>query len=323
MEASSILLLMAFLLAALSGCVLFVWLARKLLGGLRAWSAATRTGNRGIVSYLLRNGLKPFNRFAQALLSVSVVSKFTEKVSMEIRKAGFETNAISVTSLLVGVSLGAGAAMFALSLSFLAAFASVVCLFVFVNAWAVRKAEQRKSATREEIPEALQSMKACFQVGYSLPQTVHEVAASTKGPLSALFLEAEGVLETGGGLNRALSVLKADGNESELVFLATALEIQHRTGGSMQRILEAARQSVSDELELKRTLRTQTAQAKLSAQIVTVMPFALLAVFSLLSPGFLTPFFESPMGIVLLAAALGMQTIGVSIVRKLLKVGQT
>ena len=91
----------------------------------------------------------------------------------------------------------------------------------------------------------------------------------------------------------------------------------------MQRILEAARQSVSDELELKRTLRTQTAQAKLSAQIVTVMPFALLAVFSLLSPGFLTPFFESPMGIALLAAALGMQAIGVSIVRKLLKVGQT
>ena len=91
----------------------------------------------------------------------------------------------------------------------------------------------------------------------------------------------------------------------------------------MQRILEAARQSVSDELELKRTLRTQTAQAKLSAQIVTVMPFALLAVFSLLSPGFLTPFSESPMGIALLAAALGMQAIGVSIVRKLLKVGQT
>lgn len=48
MEASSILLLMAFFLAALFGCVLFVWLAGKLLGSLRAWSAAARTGDRGV-----------------------------------------------------------------------------------------------------------------------------------------------------------------------------------------------------------------------------------------------------------------------------------
>lgn len=114
--------------------------------------------------------------------------------------------------------------------------------------------------------------------------------------------------------------MRADGSEPELVFLATALEIQHKTGGSMQRILEAARQSVVDELDLKRTLRTQTAQAKLSAQIVTAMPFALIGVFSLVSPGFLDPFFESAAGLILLAVAIGMQIAGISLVRRLLKV---
>ena len=115
-------------------------------------------------------------------------------------------------------------------------------------------------------------------------------------------------------------MLKGQVHEPELVFLGTALEIQHRTGSSMQQVLEATRQSVVDEIELKRTLKTQTAQAKLSAQIVTVMPFALVGVFSLVSPGFLNPFFESFVGIALLLVALGMQVAGVCLVRRMLHV---
>ncbi|CCY05144.1 putative uncharacterized protein [Eggerthella sp. CAG:1427] len=130
----------------------------------------------------------------------------------------------------------------------------------------------------------------------------------------------EGVLETGGSAEDALMELKKKASESELVFLATALEIQHKTGSSMQQILEITRQSVADEIELKRTLKTQTAQAKLSAQIVTIMPFALVGLFSLLSPGFLDPFFESALGIALLLIALGMQALGILLVRRLLKV---
>lgn len=88
----------------------------------------------------------------------------------------------------------------------------------------------------------------------------------------------------------------------------------------MQQVLEVTRQSVADEIELKRTLRTQTAQAKLSAQIVTIMPFALIGIFSLLSPGFLDPFFESVPGAVLLFVALSMQCAGIAMVRRFLKV---
>ena len=323
METSSLLLLTASLTAALFGGVLIFSLLEKLSNGLRAWSAAARTDDKGFLSYILRNGLNPFRGISEIALAVSVVSSFAEKVCAEVRQEGFIASPSSLLSILIGASLAIGVTVFIVSLSALAAFASVACFLFALNAWAGRKRERRRTAMREEIPEALQSMNACFQAGYSLSQTVHEVATGTKGPLSALFLEAEGVLETGGGLHRALSVLRSDSGEPELVFLSTALEIQHKTGGSMQRILEVARQSVCDELELKRTLRTQTAQAKLSAQIVTVMPFALLAIFSVLSPGFLNPFFESPMGIILLTLALGMQVIGISAVRRLLKVGQT
>ena len=86
-------------------------------------------------------------------------------------------------------------------------------------------------------------------------------------------------------------------------------------------VLEAARESVEGEIELARSLKVQTAQAKLSARIVTVMPFVLIALFSFMSPGFLDPFFASVPGMVLLALALVMQVGGVMLVRRTLAVG--
>ena len=69
--------------------------------------------------------------------------------------------------------------------------------------------------------------------------------------------------------------------------MAVALDVPRppRAGGSMRPVLEAARETVEGELALRRALRVQTAQARLSARVVTVMPFALVAVFSLVSKG--------------------------------------
>lgn len=88
----------------------------------------------------------------------------------------------------------------------------------------------------------------------------------------------------------------------------------------MQRVLEAARETVESQIELRRSLRVQTAQARLSARVVSIMPFVLVAILSLVSEGFLMPFFESFAGLVLLGVALGMQAAGVLVVRRMLAV---
>ena len=106
----------------------------------------------------------------------------------------------------------------------------------------------------------------------------------------------------------------------ELGFIAVALDVQHAGGGSIAPVLEAARESVEGELDLARSLRVQTAQAKLSARVVTAMPFLLVALFSLMSPGFLQPFFGSVAGLGLLALALTMQVAGVFAIRRMLKI---
>ena len=88
----------------------------------------------------------------------------------------------------------------------------------------------------------------------------------------------------------------------------------------MRQVIDAASDTVKGELALRRSLRVQTAQAKLSARIVVIMPFLLVAAFSLVSPGFLMPFFSSAFGYALLAVAVVMQVLGIVLVRRALAV---
>ena len=87
----------------------------------------------------------------------------------------------------------------------------------------------------------------------------------------------------------------------------------------MGAVLDAAQKAVTGKLDLARQLRVQTAQARLSARVVTALPFALLAVLSLISPGFLEPLLGSTVGWVILGFAVLLQVAGIVWVRSILR----
>ncbi len=322
METKGVLLVVAAVAAGLLGLISASNLMNQALEKTRGRRTIARSGGVGLgIASILAEGFPSLGALARLLLRLLPFRNLAEKLVQEARYLGYRTEPESTASVMIAALALLSLIVLAISWSWVCVLAINACFLFGLGAWAGHRAEKRREETREGIPEVLQSMKACFQTGYSLTQTIREVRQSSTGALEKLFAEVEGVLETGGSVQRALGKLREKATEPELVFLATALEIQHRTGSSMERVLEATRQSVVDEIELKRSLRTQTAQAKLSAQIVTVMPFALIGAFSLVSPGFLEPFFESPLGLALLAIALGMQALGIALVRKMLKVG--
>ena len=196
--------------------------------------------------------------------------------------------------------------------------AAAACLVIGLGNAGKSDAERRTCQMRDEVPDALRSLGVCFRAGLSLMQTLRQTGSELKGPLGEVFLKAARTLETGGTATEALALFEQRSGLSELCFVAVALDVQHTSGGSLAAVLEAARESVEGEIELARSLRVQTAQAKLSARIVTFMPFGLIALFSLMSPGFLMPFFTSLAGMALLAVALVMQGAGVLLVHRML-----
>ncbi len=174
---------------------------------------------------------------------------------------------------------------------------------------------------KESMPDALRTMTICFQAGLSLQQTMAIIAKEVSGVIGRRFSQAAMALEAGASISEGLDCLKSTESNDGLSFIAVALDIQHLSGGSLEKVLKASQETLESEIRLERSLKAQTAQAKFSAQIVTLMPFILIALFSLLSPHFIESFFSSTAGILLLVCALGLQACGVFWIRRLLQEG--
>ena len=274
-----------------------------------------------LLEHGVTHGVKPLQPLADYLARNAAVRKALQLFVEAAHWAGFlQASARSCGSFALAVVLGA-IALLALALGSIAS-AAAVCLGIMAVVLARLNAakEKRVSQDRQHVPETLQSMRACFQAGFSLQQTMAYLAEEAPGNLSGCYKRVVQSLRLGCSASEALAALRRESHAPELVFVSAALDVQHKTGGSLAPILLQAESSARAQFELERSLRVQTAQARLSSQVVTVMPFVLLAVFSLVSEGFLDPFFQSFAGVALFALALFMEALGVASVRKMLRV---
>ncbi len=244
-------------------------------------------------------------------------------VAERFRAKGVAVSDDAALSWAFAAALGVAAVTFLLTGSVPASMAVLGCAGVCAFQGAKAKEESRRDSLRESVPEALQSLAGCFQSGLTVAQAFERQARELPGALGALFGEASSRMQLGSGVHGALEHLRRRADLPELSFVAVALDIQHQTGGSMRAILESSSAALEEQLELKRSLRVQTAQARLSARVVTVLPFVLIALFSLVSVGFLDPFFASVPGLALLAVALGLQVAGICCIRRMLAVDLT
>lgn len=269
----------------------------------------------------MRNGVSFLKKpSSYILLRSKSISNFAKNFVLILNENNIKSDATSVTSALIFLLLFLGIVASIIFTSPIAGLAIILCFVVCLISYVKAFLDKRMTNLRNSIPDMLRSMSVCFGAGYTIYQTFSQISIETRGLLKKLFRRSTQILQTGGSVSEALYFLKNSESGEELSFLAVALDVQHQTGGSMKPVIDSARDMVENKLELMRLLHVQTAQAKLSARIVMILPFALIAIFSIVSPGFLLPFFSSFLGIVLLLIACIMQFAGFILVKKILNI---
>ena len=321
MAQDELIVILAVTLAFCSGlCLVFYLkdLVARMVSMTRVRNSAL--GEVSALGVLLRSGVSWARPLARPLLRLPRIARVCDSAVQLLQGRGLVTNAEGVASvwfaglviLFLGGSLVGSSVLVGLAL---AIGASIILSYALE-----RQAEHDTDQIREAVPNALRSMETCFRAGLSLEQTFEQLANEFEGSLGEVFRRTSQELKVGVSAHQALSKMGVSQNISELAFVSVALSVQHDTGGSMHRVLAAARDSIERDLKTRRSLKVKTAQAKLSAQVVTAMPFVLVIVLSFLTEDFLAPFFSSALGLVLFFAALVMQGAGVLIVRRMLAV---
>lgn len=184
-------------------------------------------------------------------------------------------------------------------------------------------ARRRKDELRRALPDAIRLLCVSLESGGSLGMALGYAASNCSEPLATELKRAVWDIEAGKSFDEAFKSLRERTESPEFAFLAVAMEIQHRSGGSLTVVLDNLAALLRQSLELQEKLLTKTTQGRLSCRIVAVMPFVLLAVLNIFSPGYIIAFFVSPLGVCLFALALILEVVGVLLVKRCLAIDFT
>lgn len=188
--------------------------------------------------------------------------------------------------------------------------------------WLVTRGEKRVNQMRGQLPDAFTLIGNSVGSGLSLQQALEYAARETPEPLGPDLWLLVNDVNGGMSLSEALERLKTRVPLRELQTVATAMEVQRRSGGSMRDMLDQATEIIRTSLELRLMLQAQTAQGKLSARVVGLLPLGLVGVIALISRDFVAPFFDSskPIGPVIFTVAVVMDVVGFILVKKIVEI---
>jgi tight adherence protein B len=169
----------------------------------------------------------------------------------------------------------------------------------------------------DAMPGVAQMLAGAVAAGLSLRQALIRAARDTPDPLGHELRWASAEMELGARVDQALAGLAARLPDPDLGLLVTAILVQRRTGGDLARALRDMSGRLEERARLARELRGATAQARATAWMVAALPVMGAALAEAAAPGLIARTAASPIGIAVLVVSVGLQALGIVIIRRI------
>lgn len=173
---------------------------------------------------------------------------------------------------------------------------------------------------REQLPDAMRMMAAGLKAGAGLWSVIDLHARELPHPLRVEFEMLVREQRLGQGVEPSLLALQARCPMEEMRLFVALLRMGHGSGGSLAQALNALALSCQRKLELEGKTDALTAQGRLQAIVMGLLPSALLLMLHVVdrdSARLLTHTFN---GQVALACALLMQLLGFVLIRRIVRI---
>ncbi|HUQ68633.1 MAG TPA: type II secretion system F family protein [Planctomycetaceae bacterium] len=176
--------------------------------------------------------------------------------------------------------------------------------------------ERRLNKLRQQLPDAFEMMSRTIRAGQTVTRAFQTVADDFQPPIAEEFAWCFEQQNFGLPQDLALQDLARRSGITELRMLVVALLVQRQSGGSPVELLDNLAAVVRKRIEMQEKIRTLTAEGRLQATVLLIMPPLLMAVITMLNPGYVDKLWERPE---LLAGMLVSELIGVAWIRQILR----
>lgn len=178
----------------------------------------------------------------------------------------------------------------------------------------------RMVVIEQQLPDALDLMGRAMKAGHAFPSALQMVGSEMPDPIASEFRIVFDEINYGIAVQEALSNLVTRVPSTDLSYFVIAVLIQRETGGNLAELLGNISALIRARLKLLGTVRVLSAEGRLSAWILTLLPFGLGFVLQLINPKFLSLLWTDPMGIKMVGFAACMMIFGIFAMWRIIKI---
>lgn len=221
----------------------------------------------------------------------------------------------TVVAALVGALIGAallGSPFMALGVGAICAAGPWVAL-----KWALNR---RAEKLREQLPDVLTILASSLRAGHSFMQALDTVAKEVAPPAAGEFQRVVAEVRLGRPVEDSLESLAERVGSPDFKWAVLAVNIQREVGGNLAEILDTVADTLRERATLRRQIRVLTAEGRLSAWVLGLMPFGILAYMLMASRSYISVLFTSAIGIGLLIAGGTFLVAGMLWMRKIVDI---
>ena len=188
--------------------------------------------------------------------------------------------------------------------------------------WAMlmRTRRARLLKLEQQLPEAADFLGRALRAGHSFANVMQMVGEELPEPIAGEFKFAYEEINYGVPMNEALHNLAMRVPLTDLRYLVIAVLIQRESGGNLAEVLGNISRLIRARLRLMAQVRVMSAEGRMSAWILGLLPLCVLALMMVVNPAYVRVLWTDPAGITLTWYTLVMAVGGVLWMRKLIRI---
>lgn len=290
--------------------------ARRLSRRLREVRVSSIEGQNNTTSLLKDNRLSQslqVDAMLHRLPGMLRLHEFLQQAGLSWTVAGFLsfTALAFLSAFVIGLLLN-------MPISFLLPSAAIVSSFPSLVI--VRKRTQLLRQIELQLPEAADLISRSLRAGHALPSTLQMLADEMPNPIAAEFRIVSDEVNFGLSMSDALQRMARRIPLPDLQYMVIAILIQREAGGNLSELMSMVSRLVRQRLKLMGDVRVLSAEGRLSAWILCLLPVGVAGLFSLTSPEYLKRFLNDPDGTTMLSIAAVMMLLGVLWMRSIVRI---
>lgn len=179
---------------------------------------------------------------------------------------------------------------------------------------------QRIVKIEKQLPDALDLMVRAQQSGHAFISALQITATETRAPISLELRKVFDEINLGMSVQSAMNHLAARIDSKEIRYFVVAVLIQNETGGNLADVLRKTANLIRERQKIAGVVRVLSAEGRISAWILSVMPFLLAFLLYLINPEFISALWKDEMGLVMLGVSFGLMLVGVFWMSRLVQI---